>query len=130
MRKRVFEKILSNHPDIKSPAALVLLRRKLLLRDPAKRYDECRTFRIKYHFTFLQRVEQRYHRLNCFYCGKRLKLEEATVDHFVPKSLGGAKMDYHNYRVCCLECNHEKAAIHPDSEEFDLFIKKIQHRVS
>lgn len=41
----------------------------------------------------------------CQYCGARLHTsEEATVDHVIPKSLGGENGD-HNLRAACRPCN-------------------------
>lgn len=50
----------------------------------------------------------------CYICGRVTYLVDekftlqATVDHVVPKSLGG-ESDFINLRCCCLECNQLKA---------------------
>ena len=37
----------------------------------------------------------------CQLCGGRAN----SVDHIVPRSLGGARYDPRNLRACCLDCN-------------------------
>lgn len=44
----------------------------------------------------------------CQYCGKKLSLEEMTIDHVVPKMLGG-KREWTNIVACCSSCNRYKA---------------------
>ena len=43
----------------------------------------------------------------CGYCGKPLKLEETTIDHVVPKCMGGRKI-WENCVVSCRKCNEIK----------------------
>jgi len=43
----------------------------------------------------------------CFYCKKRLTLEESTLDHFVPQSKGGTN-DISNLVIACVDCNQAK----------------------
>lgn len=40
----------------------------------------------------------------CFYCGNKLVLEEATVDHVIPKALGGDNTEA-NTVACCHSIN-------------------------
>lgn len=40
-------------------------------------------------------------------CGRRLSFDEATVDHIMPKSLGGANA-YSNLQIMCQPCNLAK----------------------
>ena len=40
----------------------------------------------------------------CFYCGNKLSLEEATVDHVIPKALGGDNSEA-NTVACCHSIN-------------------------
>jgi 5-methylcytosine-specific restriction endonuclease McrA len=61
--------------------------------------------------------------LTCFYCGnsnlKRQstkRAEQATVDHYIPKSVGGDPFSASNFVVCCHSCNQKKASMTP--EEF------------
>ena len=49
-------------------------------------------------------------RLNprCFYCNRKLRLSEATIDHFIPLSKGGSRRK-ENERLACIDCNASKA---------------------
>jgi len=44
----------------------------------------------------------------CNYCQKIMSKAEATVDHIVPLSRGGARLDPNNLVACCLSCNSRK----------------------
>lgn len=57
-------------------------------------------------------------RLECFYCKRNeLKLkskkrnEQATVDHYIPKSGGGDPFSSSNFVVCCHSCNRRKGSL-------------------
>ena len=43
----------------------------------------------------------------CAYCGKRISQKEATVDHIVPKKLGG-QTTWENVALACRACNCKK----------------------
>lgn len=43
----------------------------------------------------------------CVKCGKRLNLNTATVDHVMPRALGGTD-ELSNLRPMCFGCNREK----------------------
>jgi len=59
---------------------------------------------------------------NCFYCGKEMKPNTATIDHFIPKAKGGSDDTTKNrFVICCNACNNAKAAMKPES-----FLKKIK----
>lgn len=47
---------------------------------------------------------------HCFYCRVELTAESATLDHLVPRSLGGSTSPG-NLRLCCHECQRTKADI-------------------
>ena len=52
---------------------------------------------------------------SCQYCGSRLKLNEMTFDHVVPRSHGGPT-NFENIVSCCASCNSKKgnkASIRP-----------------
>jgi 5-methylcytosine-specific restriction endonuclease McrA len=55
-------------------------------------------------------------KLVCHYCMRDLKLkapkrhEQATVDHIVPKSVGGDPYSHSNFVVCCNSCNQRKGS--------------------
>lgn len=69
--------------------------------------------------------------LKCHYCNKNdLKLnttkksDQATVDHYIPKSVGGNQFSSSNFVVCCHSCNRAKGNM--TAEEFlkSEYIKK------
>lgn len=41
----------------------------------------------------------------CFYCGNKLALEDATIDHVIPKAMGGDNSEA-NTVACCHSINH------------------------
>lgn len=43
----------------------------------------------------------------CIYCDKKLNMENATLDHLVPYSLGG-KNTFVNISVACAKCNEKR----------------------
>ena len=45
----------------------------------------------------------------CQYCAKKVKRQEATYDHVVPRALGG-KTTWENVVICCVPCNQRKGA--------------------
>jgi len=47
-------------------------------------------------------------RMMCQYCGKKLRSEDATIDHVVPRSHGGGS-SWENCVLACVRCNHSKA---------------------
>lgn len=55
----------------------------------------------------------------CELCGQRLSLENMTLDHIIPLSMGG-KDDMENLQATCLACNQFKSNILPDD-----FMEKI-----
>lgn len=44
----------------------------------------------------------------CRYCGRRLGMSDATIDHVVPTSRGGANTRA-NMVLACFDCNQKKA---------------------
>ena len=48
----------------------------------------------------------------CYYCKKKFKPEELTMDHIVPVVRGG-KSTRGNVVVCCKECNNKKKYLTP-----------------
>jgi hypothetical protein len=49
----------------------------------------------------------------CQYCGKRPREDECTIDHVVPKSLGG-ETSWTNCVLACYRCNSQKADRRPE----------------
>jgi len=43
----------------------------------------------------------------CVYCGRKMTIEECTIDHVYPKDLGGLN-DWMNVRAACTMCNGKK----------------------
>jgi 5-methylcytosine-specific restriction endonuclease McrA len=48
----------------------------------------------------------------CFYCRRKLDLSNATIEHVIPKSMGG-KGDESNVVVCCRAINNLFANMTP-----------------
>ena len=61
----------------------------------------------------------------CLYCGKKLSAAEVTIDHVVPKSIGGTT-SFTNCVVCCGPCNNKKANKTPEQAGMVL-LKKPTH---
>lgn len=47
------------------------------------------------------------HTKTCYLCGKPIKREDASLDHFIPLSKGGLN-NANNYRISHKQCNHQK----------------------
>lgn len=45
---------------------------------------------------------------HCFYCNDIIPRKRRSLDHLIPKSMGGT-WDIENIVLCCWECNHAKA---------------------
>lgn len=45
---------------------------------------------------------------HCYYCRARLTVDSSTLDHVVPRALGGSN-SLHNLRLACPTCNARKA---------------------
>ena len=45
----------------------------------------------------------------CQYCGVKVKLDKATVDHVIPKSRGGGNT-WENVTLACAPCNQKKGS--------------------
>ena len=56
----------------------------------------------------------------CAYCGRKLQLRHVTLDHVIPKRLGGV-MNEENVVLACVSCNEKKAGM-----SFVLFIAKVE----
>ena len=62
----------------------------------------------------------------CQYCGVKVNQQNATLDHFIPKSKGGVDSK-DNLRTCCLLCNGIKSG-KTYEEAAPLLLKNIQER--
>lgn len=60
----------------------------------------------------------------CFYCKKKLKYRQITLDHFYPKSKGGTE-DVFNLVLACNKCNRLKGnKVVKNYEEIIIFMFK------
>jgi 5-methylcytosine-specific restriction endonuclease McrA len=57
----------------------------------------------------------------CAYCGKKVSLVEASVDHVVPRSIGG-RTSWLNCVTACKPCNKRKANKTPDGAGMKLLV--------
>jgi 5-methylcytosine-specific restriction endonuclease McrA len=67
-------------------------------------YEEVPRRRI----TFSRKNVYRRDRYTCQYCGSRPELDELTVDHVIPRSLGG-RTSWTNCVLSCVKCNRRKS---------------------
>ena len=54
--------------------------------------------------THLYKLQER----KCFYCDKKFKLNQLTIDHFYPKTYGNTLLN--NKVLACKKCNGKKGA--------------------
>lgn len=59
----------------------------------------------------------------CYYCKKKFKPNELTMDHKIPLSRGGLSIK-ENLVPCCKECNNKKKYLL--TVEWDEYLKKLQ----
>ena len=104
---------LVSNPDIASPAALMLLNRKLAKQDTTL-YDWEKWLRFRDEY--FEEILERDNCIRCAYCGKDLKYDVpvkderlATIDHIHPVAKNGAMWDKNNMVSACLKCNQKKA---------------------
>ena len=69
----------------------------------------------------------------CFYCGRKFTTPndpELTIDHVIPKSLGGSNDDG-NLVPCCIKCNQEKNSYLPSEwiKRIEFKIKDVQKKI-
>lgn len=62
----------------------------------------------------------------CYYCGKRFKPSELTMDHIVPIIRGG-KSAKGNIVPCCKECNNKKKYMLPMEWEEYMELLKVKY---
>ena len=63
----------------------------------------------------------------CQYCGKRFSMAELSLDHLVPRSLGGGA-SWQNIVACCVKCNVKKGGRTPEQAHMKLIRKPIKPR--
>ena len=60
----------------------------------------------------------------CYLCDKLLNMENSTIDHLIPKSLGGTNY-LGNLAIACYDCNHDKKS-DLDSEHLIYLCNRLQ----
>jgi 5-methylcytosine-specific restriction endonuclease McrA len=63
----------------------------------------------------------------CQYCGEKFKKWELTLDHVVPRSLGG-RSTWENLVLACVPCNVKKGSRLPDEAKMPLIRKPRKPR--
>jgi 5-methylcytosine-specific restriction endonuclease McrA len=58
----------------------------------------------------------------CAYCRTKIPFKEATLDHVVPRHLGG-KTRWENIVLCCFLCNQQKGGRTPEGANMKLIFK-------
>ncbi len=87
------------------------------------------TLRMKYmvyprptKLTFSRKLILRRDNYCCCFCGMKLKKNLLTIDHIIPKSLGGEN-SFMNCITACLSCNYKKANRTPEQANMRLLKK-------
>jgi 5-methylcytosine-specific restriction endonuclease McrA len=63
----------------------------------------------------------------CQYCGKKFSTKELSLDHVIPRSLGGKSM-WENVVCACVRCNVRKGGRTPDQAHMTLIRRPIKPR--
>lgn len=86
------------------------------------------TLKMKYHvalrptkLTFSRKLVLRRDEYTCCYCYKKYKHSSLTIDHVIPKSVGGAN-SFTNCVTACISCNRKKRNRTP--EQAGMTLKK------
>ncbi len=64
----------------------------------------------------------------CIICGKKVKVEEASIHHFIPTSRGGSKRSIFNQTGAHQSCNSRKSNTAPTWIEWFRYIKSTQRK--
>ena len=81
-------------------------------------------------YDHMPRKEAKFNRINifrrdgdsCQYCGRKFSRSELTLDHIIPRSLGGRSV-WENVICCCMDCNRKKGGVTPDAAKMKLINK-------
>jgi 5-methylcytosine-specific restriction endonuclease McrA len=63
----------------------------------------------------------------CQYCGKKFPTHELSLDHVVPRSLGGTS-NWENIVCACTRCNAKKGGMTPEQAHMTLIQKPVKPR--
>lgn len=89
-----------------------------------KHREHSHTRRIKFKNQYVEKVDFNniYLKFNgfCFYCNKKININESHFDHFIPISKGG-KHEEKNIRLSCIKCNLSKGAKMPKEVDYPIF---------
>lgn len=66
---------------------------------------------------------------HCQYCGKRFATSELSLDHVIPRSMGGLAT-WENLVCACVSCNSKKGGRRPKQAHMKLVTKPIKPRRS
>ena len=116
-------KILDEPTNCKSHSALILLNRELRKLDPInERMMKMKNnfLRAKFNLKWLRSKESQ-GPIVCAYCGTKVHTKTntgksipghklATVDHFIPRFLGGKDFETDNFVIACEMCNSRKGS--------------------
>lgn len=88
------------------------------------RFDKVPVTKVHYNRRTIFRRDKN----TCCYCGKKLNLNIASIDHVVPRCQGG-KSTWTNTVTSCVDCNARKAGRTPEQAGMKLLIepKKPKH---
>jgi 5-methylcytosine-specific restriction endonuclease McrA len=75
--------------------------------------------------TFSRRNIFKRDRYTCQYCGQQPASDELTIDHVIPRSLGGHS-NWENCVLACMKCNHSKADRTPEQSGLRLRKKPVR----
>lgn len=64
---------------------------------------------------------------HCQYCGRKFPLPELSIDHVIPRSMGG-KSTWDNVVCACTRCNVRKGGRTPKQARMKLIIKPVKPR--
>ncbi|HEX3033955.1 MAG TPA: HNH endonuclease [Thermodesulfobacteriota bacterium] len=92
---------------IKIPRVIVLVR-----------YDRMPKKEVKFNRINIFRRDED----TCQYCREKLPRSELTIDHVVPRTLGG-KSTWENVVCCCIDCNRRKGGKTPEEARMRLKVK-------
>ncbi len=78
----------------------------------------------------MPRKETKFNRINifkrdgdtCQYCGRKFSRSELTIDHVIPRFLGG-KSTWENVACCCMKCNRRKGGRVPEEARMKLIAR-------